>query len=255
MPVQLPSWTSGDLGLLQQYIESIAIISVISSMCVMLKIIATALQLQRDDNPKRKALVWSMALAIAGLAVLIPTWVFQIRKSLRAPSPIDSIQTNANIVQGKTVVKMYENQDLVNSDHGYALALWTAYGIDILYPLACALPKLSICFLYLRLFDINIWARRTAKALIVFLITNAIAWLIPSIVVCYPISSYLDPEASGQHCFDRGIFGGWISVPQIATDLIILILPFLMIWRRQMSATKKLGSVLVLFTGSLYASN
>lgn len=135
--------------------------------------------------------------------------------------------------------------------HQNVLMTKMEYGVSSLYPIAAALPKLSICFLYLRLFDVNVWARRTTKILIALLIANAIAWFIPSAAVCYPLSSLFSPSEPAQHCLNRSVLGTWISVPQIAADSIILVLPVLMIWKRQMSTAKKLGAVFVLVTGSL----
>ena len=116
------------------------------------------------------------------------------------------------------------------------------YAISVVYPVACVLPKLSMCFLYLRLFGLDVWTSRISKALIVFLILNAISWLIPSIVVCHPISQFWNVNGHQPgHCLDYNIFGTWISLPHVVSDLVMLALPIPIIYRTQMKIAKKLG--------------
>lgn len=126
------------------------------------------------------------------------------------------------------------------------------YGFTVVYPIACALPKLSICYIYLGLFKVKASVQRTTYALIVFIALNTIAWLIPSIVVCQHISAYWGAAtASDAHCIHNMVFETWISLPHIITDLIMLGLPLPLLWNMQMRRARKVGIILTFLTGSM----
>lgn len=127
----------------------------------------------------------------------------------------------------------------------------STYGFSVIYPVACMLPKLSVCFLYLQLFEIQIWTARVTKVVIAFLIINAIAWLVPSVVVCRPISQYWSYQSQSESCIDVNTFGTWISLPQIVSDLVILALPLPIIAKIQLTNAKKLGLVMTFLAASL----
>ena len=82
-----------------------------------------------------------------------------------------------------------------------------------------------------------------------FLIVNAIAWLVPTVAVCQPISAYWNQEPA--NCIDYQLFGVWISLPHILSDIAILIMPLPVLWGTQMKRTKKLGLTFTFLTGSL----
>ncbi len=52
-------------------------------------------------------------------------------------------------------------------------------------------------------------------------------------------------------CINYQVFGVWISLPHIVSDLVILILPLPVLWRMQMARTKKLGLTVTFLTGSM----
>ncbi|KAI4226557.1 MAG: hypothetical protein LQ349_006859, partial [Xanthoria aureola] len=123
-----------------------------------------------------------------------------------------------------------------------------SYGLSVAYPIACGLPKISICCMYLTLFRPNDYLRRATYSMIAFLVVNAIAWFVPTVAVCQPISAYWNQEPA--KCINYAVFGVWISLPHIVSDLVILILPLPVLWRMQMARTKKLGLTVTFLTGS-----
>ena len=124
-----------------------------------------------------------------------------------------------------------------------------SYGLSVAYPIACVLPKLSVCCMYLALFRPNNYLRRATYFMIAFLITNAISWFIPSVAVCQPISAYWNQEP--ENCIDYQVFGVWISLPHIVSDLAIMILPLPVLWKMQLKRAKKLGLTITFLAGSL----
>ena len=124
------------------------------------------------------------------------------------------------------------------------------YSAGVLYPIACALPKLAICVLYLRLFQIRKSIRYVTYGTIVFIIVNMIAWLVPSIVVCLPIHAFWSSSGGGR-CINTNTLGTWISLPHIISDIVILIIPLPVIWRAQMSLGRKIGLFITFLSGSM----
>lgn len=110
------------------------------------------------------------------------------------------------------------------------------YAIGLLYPIACALPKLSINALSLRALPLAAGlrvvktARVTAYLLIVFLTANAIAFLIPSVLVCNPPAKFWQYPPQSDKCFNTGVLGTWISLPNLISDVVMLVLPLPMVW-------------------------
>lgn len=125
------------------------------------------------------------------------------------------------------------------------------YVISVLYPIASTLPKLSVCTLYLRIFKVKRGLYRLTCGVIAFLIGNAIAWLIPTIFVCSPIRTFWSHRGASGKCLNWPIFGTWISLPNIVSDLLILVLPMRTLWRTQMKPAKKLGLMVTFATGSI----
>ncbi|KAJ4298933.1 hypothetical protein N0V90_004176 [Kalmusia sp. IMI 367209] len=129
----------------------------------------------------------------------------------------------------------------------------TGYGFSIMYPIAVALPKISICFMYRRIFNNHVNTRRTVDCLIVFLIANCIGWFVPSVLVCSPPSSYWNPPTDGSipKCLDIKMIGTWIPFPHIVSDLVILILPLPILIEMQLKLSKKIGLIITFNTGSM----
>ena len=123
------------------------------------------------------------------------------------------------------------------------------YSRSVAYPIACVLPKISICCMYLALFRPNIYLRRATYSMIAFLVANAVAWFVPTAAVCRPISAFWNQEPA--KCINVDVFGVWISLPNIVSDLAILILPLPVLWKMQIKRSKKLGLTVTFLVGSM----
>ena len=85
----------------------------------------------------------------------------------------------------------------------------------------------------------------------VFVVMDMIAWLVPSVIVCLPISNYWNTGGQEGRCIDFNVFGTWISLPHIVSDIVILIIPLPVIWRTQMSVGRKIGLIITFLAGSM----
>lgn len=114
-----------------------------------------------------------------------------------------------------------------------------------------SLTRMSICFLYLRIFT-NRAIRACCWALIAFLMACWAAYGITSIFQCYPVGHFWNRFTSTGSCFDSDNFYRSVSPPFILADLLIILLPLPVVWRLKSSNTRKLGLTLLFGIGVLY---
>lgn len=185
------------------------------------------------------------------------------------PSPTPTLLEGASIRNADpnySILKVTANEDLTLSNpYATEAALLSAYistekasyGSSVIYPLACAFPKLSVAALYLRLFPpsgpsrIMRLGRRASWWIIVFLVANCIAFFIPSTAACLPPSAYWTYPAQLQKCLNLTALGTWISFPHILSDIVMLLIPLPLVWRLQVSLRKKLGLTVIFLAGGL----
>lgn len=181
-------------------------------------------------------------LANIGLCIL---GISQYHHSARRqPSYLIIAMVNdAGVGHHLAAVLLHNSTDLVS----WAKSL---YALEWLYLTAVALPKISVLCLYLRLFT-NRTARLTCYILIGVIIANWIAFLLASTFQCSPVVYQWDKSVADGKCFNVGALYKASSAPNIATDVVILILPIPTVWLLKASRIRKLGLMLVFLTGSV----
>lgn len=68
---------------------------------------------------------------------------------------------------------------------------------------------------------------------------------------CIPFAFNWDKTIPNGTCFDVQFFANSSSVPNIATDLAVLILPLKMVWCLKISIGRRIGLLLIFLTGSV----
>lgn len=213
----------------QQHDGAVAFI-VLSVSFVVLRFIG-----MRVASSKRKAMPfgWDDGLIIAALLGFLPLVII-------------------SIVNSDAYRYAYENETTL-SDASLMATITTVYkcqwAFSMVYPIAVMLPKLSICFMYRKIFNIHVTTRRIVDGLIVFLIVNCIAWFVPTAVACRPISFLWGGAMEGK-CINTDLFGVWIPFPHIVTDIIILVLPLPILIKTQLPLAKKIGLIITFVAGS-----
>ncbi|TVY56441.1 hypothetical protein LCER1_G001491 [Lachnellula cervina] len=135
---------------------------------------------------------------------------------------------------------------------GDTIALWTKMilGIEWVYFLAVCLPKLCILTLYLRIFNKE-RLRATCYSMATIIICNFLVSGLTVSLAC-PVLSYFSAMNGGASCsFNMNYFTRWISVPNIITDVVMLILPLPTIWELHLPKIQKLGLTLTFLMGSI----
>ena len=110
--------------------------------------------------------------------------------------------------------------------------------------------KMSILFLYLRIFSVS-KVYRCCIWLVMFITFGYIFgnfWT--QIFICQPIAKYWRPETPGYCRSLTAIIYAYTSLNFI-TDLLIFVLPLPMVWRMKLSLKEKLGVSMIFMLGSL----
>ena len=132
------------------------------------------------------------------------------------------------------------------------LAMWLklATAEEFLYTVSITLPKLCILALYLRIFTPR--PCRLATYLVGGVImVQCVACIIAELAYCQPFEYNWDKTIPGGGCGDILALYRWVSVPNLVTDLAILVIPQKIIWDLHTGKTQKIKLVLTFLTGSV----
>ena len=122
----------------------------------------------------------------------------------------------------------------------------------MLYAISIPAIKISILFLYRRIFP-----SKTFKQLLIltgaFLVAYSITLTLGIIFQCVPLKSIWIIEMQGT-CIQIGTFSVTMSVINVITDVILLILPMPMLWNLKISTTRRWQLMLTFALGGLYSN-
>ncbi|TVY45761.1 putative membrane protein [Lachnellula occidentalis] len=121
-------------------------------------------------------------------------------------------------------------------------------GLQFLYPGAVTFPKLSILFLYLRIFTERSY-RYSAFVICAILVINLVILWCFDFASCVPFSYQWNKFIPG-HCIDQNALFTWISIPNLVTDVAILVLPLPVVYQLKCSKAQKLGVTITFLTAS-----
>jgi rhodopsin domain-containing protein len=133
---------------------------------------------------------------------------------------------------------------------GWAKGVFEIVLINV-YLASVSLPKLSALFFYLRVFVYR-KGRIFAYITIGLVILNWVVFSITSIFQCRPIAYWWDRTIQGGVCFNVRIYYSAICVPNIATDVIVLLLPISSLIKLKLPLLKKIALCFIFLTASVW---
>ncbi|KAK5149205.1 hypothetical protein LTR04_007348 [Oleoguttula sp. CCFEE 6159] len=147
------------------------------------------------------------------------------------------------------VAARFAKKGLGMDDYTIIAALWF-YAAQVTYKMVITFNKLSILYLYLRIF-IDQTFRRMCYLGIAFTASTSIAYILATIFQCTPISAFWDKTIRDRHCINSEAF--WISYSalNIATDFFVLALPIRQIMHLQLPRVDKFTLAGVFLLGAL----
>ncbi|KAK6859568.1 hypothetical protein PG995_003204 [Apiospora arundinis] len=108
------------------------------------------------------------------------------------------------------------------------------------------ISKMAICLLYLRLFPQKA-VRIIVGAVGAVLVCTSIVCVIVNLAACRPFSTHwAPPPVQAVHCWNKEAIFIWSTLPNIITDVIVLVLPLPIVWRLHTSTHMK-GALTVTF--------
>lgn len=142
--------------------------------------------------------------------------------------------------------------DAVMMFHPHQVVAWakSIYALEMIYLPAVALPKLSILSLYLRIFPNKVF-RAITLVVAVIVVLNWLAFVFASTFQCLPVAYQWDKSIEGGRCFDVLLFYRMVNVPNIVTDIAMLILPIPMVWKLHTSRPRRIGLTVCFLAGSV----
>jgi hypothetical protein len=102
------------------------------------------------------------------------------------------------------------------------------------------LAKLSVLVFYNRVFK-EPWVQQASYVVAGINIGLGVAVLISPLVICRPINWPLNGHGNDGRCLDWQRYLTYISIPNITTDMILLLMPMPSVWRLTMSFWQKMG--------------
>lgn len=125
------------------------------------------------------------------------------------------------------------------------------YALAQLNFIGLMLPKLSLLFLYLRVFSLNRAFRWSTYTIIAFVSVPAIVYSMISFFSCKPVAYYWDKTMFGGRCLQFDPFFRWAQGINTVQDVLVLILPLYPLWQLQAPTARKLGLSVVFAVGGL----
>jgi hypothetical protein len=126
----------------------------------------------------------------------------------------------------------------------------TYLAIPLLYIFSVSLPKLAIIHIYLQIFT-DKYLRLCCWATGAILVIGPVA-LIPAIALqCRPAGYLWNKSIPGGHCVNQAHLIRYASLPNVVTDVFMLIIPIPLTWTLHASVKVKIGLLLTFLVGSL----
>jgi hypothetical protein len=122
--------------------------------------------------------------------------------------------------------------------------------IASLYIVSVSLPKLAIIYIYLQIFMDRL-SRLCCWATVFVLVVGPATGVFLIAFQCTPVGYLWNKTIPGGHCIDQALFFRYGSLPNIITDVVMLILPIPLIWTLRASVKVKIGLLLTFLVGSM----
>lgn len=125
--------------------------------------------------------------------------------------------------------------------------LKSLYTLSPIYGLTITLARLSILYLYRRIFSVGPF-RQISLAVIIICVVWWMVFTITTLIPCRPVKKFWQPQVAGS-CYNFDEFFLGIAVIDVILDTVVLTLPIRMIVRLQMSYQRKVMLCFVFLLG------
>lgn len=127
------------------------------------------------------------------------------------------------------------------------------YISSVMYLLSILGYRIALLLMYLRLFGVNDRFRYATWTVLFFVTGYLFSNLITLIFGCTPITKYWNIDEPG-HCIVLVQADYAYGSMNVASDVLMFLLPLPMVWQLRLSPREKLGLVFVFMSGIAYAT-
>lgn len=120
----------------------------------------------------------------------------------------------------------------------------------LVYSFAIPLPKLALLLFYFRIFS-NPRFKLAVYVVAIFVIARCPAVFFTDMFQCSPIAFAWDKSIKGGTCINTLAFFRYIAVPNVISDIALLVMPLPVIWQLHMTTRQKLALTGVFLLGSM----
>ena len=118
------------------------------------------------------------------------------------------------------------------------------------YSWAVTLPKLAILFLLLRIF-VQKSFKTCCYITAGIIVSSAIANTVVACLLCDPLAAVWDSSITTARCLDFDTFYKWSPLPNVITDVMMLVLPVPFVAKMNLSIGVKVGLIMTFAAGGL----
>ncbi|KAL6233066.1 hypothetical protein BDW75DRAFT_7434 [Aspergillus navahoensis] len=122
--------------------------------------------------------------------------------------------------------------------------------LQFLWVLSLSCTKISILFLYLRIFPVR-WLVVSSYATMGVIVAWAIATILAGCLICRPFAYNWDKTIPGGYCGDQVTSFTITGIVNLLTDVVVLVLPMHNLYRLQMATYKKVTLIAVFGLGAV----
>ncbi|OAG06095.1 uncharacterized protein CC84DRAFT_1044209, partial [Paraphaeosphaeria sporulosa] len=119
-----------------------------------------------------------------------------------------------------------------------------------LYIISAVLPKLAVISMYLKIFQSK-FSRACCWVVVFVLVATPLACVPVIICQCRPLEYLWNKTIPGGHCVNQALMFRYGSLPNIITDVAMLLLPMPLVWNLHSSSKVKFGLFITFLIGSI----
>ncbi|KAI0973302.1 hypothetical protein F4678DRAFT_426392 [Xylaria arbuscula] len=213
------------------------------------------------DDTGTTIIVGAIVGVLAIIAVLLRFWVRYYRRSgfswddwfilisILSIIAIDAVDLYATSINPNGAAAASSNGEIEYTplDELYTKISFTS---TVLYFTLTSTTKLSILFLYNRLFSVNPSFRRQVIAMIIIVTSFWISTVVADLLNCIPLKwTWLNSLDDPRYCFNYNYFWLASGIVEAVIDVFILLLPIPVVSRLRLKGTQRYGIIGVFLVG------
>jgi hypothetical protein len=176
--------------------------------------------------------------------------ILGISRSILPLSPRSMVLITYQVMVQRAGVGRHLAYNMQEDPHIVVAWVKSLYALEWLYLPSCALPKISVILLYIRIFASRT-ERLVSYVVMWMLAANWFAYLIACSLQCRPFEYMWNKKIPGGKCINVPLLYKLSSIGNIITDVIIFILPLKVIIGLHATTARKLGLLFIFCAGSV----